>query len=194
MNKTRKCIHCQQVKPLDRFEKDSRVKGGRTFRCYSCKYGSENKGSRLYRTLSYRSAEDGQPVEVTRKELNVILEAFDGKCIYCGITEEETELTHHVDHILTPARGGRHHRSNLVVACAACNSSKGDEPFLMLYERKRGDLSDDAVMTVVSYVALLSEREINDVLADMFQDVIEYQIKRSEERRVGKVARYLRRS
>jgi len=162
---------------LDEFEKDKRYKDGRSNRCYRCKYESEDKGSRSYRRMKYRSKEDGQPLEVTRNELRAMYMTFDGKCIYCGISEDEAELTHHVDHILTPLRGGRHHKSNLVVACAACNSSKGDEPFLMFYERKRGDLSDDALMTVVSYVALLSEREINDVLADMFQDVIEYQIK-----------------
>src|SRR5690625_7482354 len=105
MNKTRKCIHCQQVKPLDEFEKDKRYKDGRSNRCYRCKYESEDKGSRSYRRMKYRSKEDGQPLEVTRNELRAMYMTFDGKCIYCGISEDEAELTHHVDHILTPLRG-----------------------------------------------------------------------------------------
>ena len=45
------------------------------------------------------------------------------KCIYCG----KKSTGYHVDHKNPIAKGGSNRKSNLVIACAACNSSKGDK-------------------------------------------------------------------
>ena len=46
----------------------------------------------------------------------------DGKkCRYCGTTKGPF----HIDHVLPRSRGGSDSHENLVVACAACNMSKG---------------------------------------------------------------------
>ena len=47
--------------------------------------------------------------------------ARDGKCVYCGATENLT-----VDHVEPRVRGGSHELGNLAAACAPCNSSKNN--------------------------------------------------------------------
>lgn len=47
----------------------------------------------------------------------------DGKkCVYC----DSGEGPFHLDHVVPVSRGGSNSIDNLVVACAACNLSKGD--------------------------------------------------------------------
>jgi 5-methylcytosine-specific restriction endonuclease McrA len=43
------------------------------------------------------------------------------RCTYCGSTEGPFDL----DHIFPVARGGTNDASNLTLACASCNRSKG---------------------------------------------------------------------
>lgn len=43
-------------------------------------------------------------------------------CVYCGSGRDL-----HCDHVHPVAKGGDHHPSNLVTACAACNLSKGSK-------------------------------------------------------------------
>ncbi|MDP2819540.1 MAG: HNH endonuclease [Polaromonas sp.] len=48
------------------------------------------------------------------------------RCVYCGVTARDSELE--VDHKLPVAAGGTDDISNLVTACAKCNSGKGARP------------------------------------------------------------------
>lgn len=48
----------------------------------------------------------------------------DGKCYYCGICVGNT---YHVDHVVPLSRGGSDDPENIVIACVACNCSKGDK-------------------------------------------------------------------
>jgi hypothetical protein len=50
-----------------------------------------------------------------------IMERDGAVCIYCGCTDGPF----HIDHVQPVARGGTDDPSNLVVACAFCNMSKG---------------------------------------------------------------------
>jgi hypothetical protein len=65
--------------------------------------------------------------------------ARDGnKCRYCGTTEGQM----HVDHVFPKIRGGSNNPENLVVACAACNLSKGartPEEWLGCINRRGGE-------------------------------------------------------
>lgn len=175
--KTRVCRVCNEEKSIKLFERDRRVTDGITNRCRECKYRLDDRGSRLYRRLKSRSSEDGQPLEVTRKELQALFTAFDGKCIYCGVTEEETEHSHHVDHVIPVSKGGRHHRSNLVLACISCNSSKGNEPFFSFYVRKKDEVGDDNFGAVVYYLSLLNEQPIKETMIDFLIDYYNYEYK-----------------
>ena len=44
-------------------------------------------------------------------------------CIYCGTKS----TSYHIDHKNPIAKGGSNRKSNLVIACSNCNSSKGDK-------------------------------------------------------------------
>ena len=159
----KKCRLCGEIKAIDEFEKDKRVKTGYTTRCKSCKASLNNKSDNLYRTLKQRSKKDGQPLEVTRKELQALLSAFDGKCVYCDATEEETGQPFHVDHIIPVSKSGRHHISNLVVACPSCNAQKGNRPFFEFYKAKKDEISDDNFTALLYYVSFASEQPLEEV-------------------------------
>ena len=58
------------------------------------------------------------------KEKDVI-----GECIYCG---SKTGLS--VDHLIPRSRGGSESSDNAVMACKACNSSRGDKGIYEWYE------------------------------------------------------------
>lgn len=61
---------------------------------------------------------DRQTWQSIRKK---VLDKDGEKCAYCG----DECGPFHVDHVTPRSRGGRHSFDNLVVACAACNLSKG---------------------------------------------------------------------
>lgn len=168
--KTRICRVCDEKKTLDLFERDKRVTDGITNRCRDCKYRLDDRGSVLYRSLKRRARESGQPLEVTRIELQALFAAFDGKCIYCGITEDEAGHSHHVDHIIAESEGGRHHKSNLVLACIFCNTSKGNEPFFSFYLRKMDKIKHENFNTLIHYVAFMSEQPVEEVLTNFIVD------------------------
>jgi len=52
-----------------------------------------------------------------------------GECIYCG---SKTGLS--VDHLIPRSRGGSESSDNAVMACKACNSSRGDKGIYEWYE------------------------------------------------------------
>src|SRR5690606_24742704 len=89
----------------------------------------------------------------------------------------EAGESHHVDHVIPVSEGGRHHRSNLVLACAACNRSKGNAPFLDFYIRKKDEIGDANFNTLITFVALMSGQPIDEVLIGF---VVDYQMKAFE--------------
>ena len=165
----RTCRLCNEKKSIDSFEIDKRVKGGYTTRCKTCKAGLNDRARVLYSNLKRR----GRDIEVTLKELRAILAAFDGKCIYCNASEDDTGTTHHIDHIIPLSEGGRNHKSNLVVACDPCNRSKGNAPFIDFYLRKKKEISDDNFNLLIHYVALMSQQPTDEVLAGF---VVDYKV------------------
>lgn len=67
-----------------------------------------------------------------------ILRRDNFRCHYCGTEAAQTEL--HVDHVVPQSLGGTNDPSNLVTACAQCNSGKAgrtlDEPVLAAVDEK----------------------------------------------------------
>lgn len=173
--KTRICRICDEEKALDLFEVDKRVKGGRTSRCYECKYALDDRASVLYRGLKRRAEKAGQALEVTREELQALFAAFDGKCIYCSAKEDENGRRHHVDHFIPVSAGGSHHISNLLLACASCNLSKGNASFIEFYLRKKDKISDENFTTLTHYLALISEQPVDAILQDYTYQFIKNQ-------------------
>ena len=55
------------------------------------------------------------------------IKARDGNaCVYCGATAETSGAHLHLDHLTPRSAGGLDVASNLVVACASCNSARKD--------------------------------------------------------------------
>ena len=52
-----------------------------------------------------------------------LLEKFDRRCVYCGITDTPLEI----EHIIPKCRGGSSRVSNLTIACHNCNQKKGSK-------------------------------------------------------------------
>lgn len=169
-NEKRICRLCGEEKAIELFEVDTRVKSSYTTRCKACKNALDDRSSKLYRRLRGRAQEEAIPLEVTRKELQALFAAFDGKCIYCGKTEAEAGRSHHVDHVIPTKKGGRHHASNLVLACASCNTSKKDATFVEFYLRKKNEISDDSFNTMIHFIALMSGQTVAEVLTDFIFD------------------------
>ncbi|VEP16202.1 HNH endonuclease [Hyella patelloides LEGE 07179] len=68
----------------------------------------------------YQSAERPWKIPpVSRKE---ILRRDEHQCQYCGNRKQLT-----IDHIIPRSRGGKHIWNNVVIACADCNSRKGNK-------------------------------------------------------------------
>lgn len=56
---------------------------------------------------------------------NEIFDRDENRCVYCGEQFEPDELT--LDHVQPRVRGGDRSKGNLVAACEACNTLKGQQ-------------------------------------------------------------------
>jgi 5-methylcytosine-specific restriction endonuclease McrA len=48
-----------------------------------------------------------------------------GCCEYCRLPQQQSELAHHIEHIVARQHGGQDARDNLALACSRCNRQKG---------------------------------------------------------------------
>jgi hypothetical protein len=64
------------------------------------------------------------PATLTVKQWHEIVNAFDGKCAYCG---EEKPLTQ--DHFIPVSKNGGYTKENIIPSCLSCNCSKIDKDF-----------------------------------------------------------------
>lgn len=77
---------------------------------------------------------------LTRKEARQIWrksikQAWSNRCAYCGKPPiDDSSLT--IDHVKPRCRGGEDRTSNVIPACASCNSGKGSENWIEWYQRQ----------------------------------------------------------
>ncbi len=53
-----------------------------------------------------------------------VIRRAQGRCEYCGLSQEGEEATFHIDHIIPRAAGGRTVPENLALACVSCSLRK----------------------------------------------------------------------
>lgn len=99
--------------------------------CRNKRNAVDNAEQRALAKANWRHSRRSQftGMAVTVEEWAELVEEWDGRCAYCGVTP--MVLTQ--DHAVPIARGGEHSIDNIVPACQPCNSSKGDR---MYYEWK----------------------------------------------------------
>lgn len=107
---------------------------------------------------------------VSRRLRFEILRRDGHACRYCGALAPDVKLT--VDHVIPTALGGSDEPSNLVTACADCNSGKtSTNPDAVIVE----DVAADALRWARALEAaahnLLADRELADALTERFRAV-----------------------
>jgi 5-methylcytosine-specific restriction endonuclease McrA len=58
----------------------------------------------------------------TPDEIKELIRRQKGRCAYCS---KSIRKGYHVDHVIPLARGGSNWITNIAMACARCNTSKG---------------------------------------------------------------------
>jgi HNH endonuclease len=55
----------------------------------------------------------------------LVHERAAGCCEYCHMSQDDTDITFHIEHIIAEAHGGLTVATNLALSCARCNLYKG---------------------------------------------------------------------
>jgi 5-methylcytosine-specific restriction endonuclease McrA len=173
MSEMRICRICEQKKPLQEFEIDSRYEGAYTSRCRVCKAKSRDKATHAFYKLCQRASKAGSPVEVTLEQVKTLFEIADGTCLYCGAKEDPNGRAHALEHIRARSEGGRDHISNLTVACNSCNSRKQSKP-LVTHMFDDENFRRENFGLIAHYVALTSGQSLEDVVMKMTEEHVEH--------------------
>ena len=56
---------------------------------------------------------------------SLVRQRAENSCEYCLLSQEHSELTHHIEHIIAKQHGGSDEVDNLALACHRCNLRKG---------------------------------------------------------------------
>ncbi len=75
-------------------------------------------------------------MDVATREL--VRQRAGNRCEYCLLRQEQSGLSHHVEHIVAKQHGGSDDLANLALACNRCNASKG--PNLTGIDAASGDV------------------------------------------------------
>lgn len=90
----------------------------------SARWAKENRDKRRANEHRRRAQKRQSQGDHTDADIKRQYKAQKGKCFWCGV---KVGKTYHVDHIVPLSRGGSNSPENLVIACPACNLSKGDK-------------------------------------------------------------------
>jgi 5-methylcytosine-specific restriction endonuclease McrA len=93
--------------------------------CRNKRNATDNAAQRAIVKANWRHSRRAQFVGayISAREWTALVDRYRGRCAYCGVSPHV--LTQ--DHVVPVARGGAHELGNIVPACQACNSSKGDK-------------------------------------------------------------------
>lgn len=139
---TRRCVFCGLVKDLETgyHKNGTHLDGSPAYRldckvCYNVRR-SENKTKKRHSDFIGGQRRRGEEApELSHQEWKEIMIYFGGECAYCGATPRPNKkLTR--DHLQPVSKGGRTEPSNIVPACAPCNSSKNDDDFKDWYMKQ----------------------------------------------------------
>lgn len=123
------CTRCGSI-----FKKDDINRNGLIFLCDEC-YKNRNK----YNSQKRRNIKNNLLADLTTNEWVDTLLYFGNKCAYCGITENECLKMYHKslaqEHVVALSKGGGFTKNNIVPACLACNSSKGNMSLEKFFEK-----------------------------------------------------------
>jgi len=99
---------------------------------YNATYRKAHRGESTAYEATRRALKAGTVIGATAAQLNEIKEIYrrakeepNIRCYLCG--EFVNIGDRHVDHVVPLSRGGSHRPSNLAIACASCNMSKGSK-------------------------------------------------------------------
>lgn len=124
------CPTCHKI--FDK--KDLVIINGGNFGCREC-YKSKNR----YRYEKRRAKRHNTINDLTPKQWNDTLWYFDNKCVYCGMTDEESleKYDKHLsqEHIIPLSKGGGYTKSNIIPACMGCNTSKSALSLIQFYNK-----------------------------------------------------------
>jgi hypothetical protein len=95
-----------------------------------------------------------KPAQIKMKSgaKRALLKRFNYECLYCS--EELTEVSMTVEHLIPRSWGGESNKSNLAAACEPCNCARGDQE-LHLYIA--GLLLMDRVYAKLQYLKILEK-------------------------------------
>lgn len=138
----KRCTFCGEWKPAATgFAKNGTDKYGQVrYRddcktCYNIRR-KENRHKKVHSDFIGNQKRRGEATpEFTHQEWKETVIFFGGECAYCGCTPHKGKsLTR--DHLQPVSAGGITTQSNIVPACASCNSSKGAEDFKDWYMKQ----------------------------------------------------------
>jgi 5-methylcytosine-specific restriction endonuclease McrA len=83
-----------------------------------------NREAKISQVRNYKARKRNASGVHTATDIQRLIRIQKGECYYCGCTVGDT---YHVDHVVPLSRGGSNGPENLVIACKACNLSKGNK-------------------------------------------------------------------
>ncbi|WP_374103983.1 HNH endonuclease [Bacillus sp. ISL-18] len=104
---------------------------------------------------------------------------FDGCCSYCGKRPKKESLLH-LEHIVALSEGGRNTLANLLPACVSCNLSKSNKPIVTHFLNNREKFPDVHFRLVIDYMSVLSGSTKEDVVKELTDDHVMYELKQIE--------------
>jgi 5-methylcytosine-specific restriction endonuclease McrA len=99
------------------------------------KYWERNRAKQGIYGANRRARMKNADGNFTLDDIRHIYDDQEHRCLYCGITVFDDEIT--VDHVIPITRGGSNWPDNLAVACQSCNSSKNNK-LIPEWEKVRG--------------------------------------------------------
>ncbi|HPI89402.1 MAG TPA: HNH endonuclease [Spirochaetota bacterium] len=104
--------------------------------------------------------------------LDIAIEVFGEKCIYCGRSVEKNRLQ--ADFLWPQSKGGLHVKGNVVPACPTCNSDRGSKPWQEFLNKKFDEKisksqKDEMIKKINEFIANSEkggDKDIEDVLTE----------------------------